>query len=191
MINPDHSDGEVSVAEQLVLISKYKYDIVKTTEGDVLAIPMSGPRIPKSLRGNSNNLGDDLFRIYREVFHKIPSERAVSDALRVVNSEAGLKDPVRAHLRHAQIDDSIYVDIGDSTGEAIRITPSGWEVIERPPVLFRRTALTSSLPRPIKGGNLGDLFSIINVPSDLQPLVCAFLVSAMFDIPYPILAING
>lgn len=191
MINSEYSDGEVSIAEQLVLIAKYKYDIVKTTENDVLAIPISGPRIPKSLRGNSDNLGDDLFRIYRDAFHKIPSERAVGDALRVVNSEAGMKDPVRAHLRHAQVDDSIYVDIGDSTGEAIHITPNGWEVIARPPVLFRRTALMSSLPRPMKGGNLADLFSIINVPEDLQPLVCGFLVSAMFDIPYPILAING
>jgi hypothetical protein len=189
--NIDHSDGEVSVAEQLILISKYKYDIIRTTEGDVLAIPISGPRIPKSLRGTNDNLGDDLFRIYREMSHKIPSEKAVNDALRVINSEAGMQDPVQAHLRHAQVGDSIYVDIGDSTGEAIHVTPSGWEVIAQPPVIFRRTALTSKLPRPIKGGNLGDLFSIINVPEDLQPLVCAFLVSAMFDIPYPILAING
>jgi hypothetical protein len=191
MTSKENTEGEVSVAEQLVLISKYKYDIVRTTEDDVLAIPTSGPRIARTLRGARNNLGDDLARIYREVFHKLPSERAVNDALRVINSEAGTQDPLQAHLRYAQRDNSIFVDIGDSTGESIHITANGWDVISRPPVVFRRTALTSPLPRPEKGGNLVDLFSIINVPKELQPLVCAFLVSAMFEIPHPILAING
>lgn len=191
MTSMHSTEIELSVAEQLVLTSKMKYDIVRTTEDDVLAIPISGPRIAKTLRGTRNNLGDDLVRLYREATHKLPSERAVSDALRVINSEAGIQDPVEAHLRYAQIDDSVYVDIGDSTGEAIHVTTCGWEVISRPPVLFRRTALTSPLPRPVKGGSLRDLFSIINVPLELQPLVCAFLVSAMFEIPHPILAING
>jgi hypothetical protein len=185
------SEAEISTAEQLILISKYKYDIVRTAEDDVLAVPISGPKIAKSLRGTRNNLGDDLARIYREATHKLPSERAINDALRVINSEAGVLDPVQAYLRFAQVGDEIYVDLGDSTGEAIHVTKNGWEIIERPPVLFRRTALTSPLPRPIRGGNLKDLFAIINVPEELQPLASAFLVSAMFDIPHPILAING
>ena len=42
------------------------------------------------------------------------------------------------HLRVASVGDDIWIDLCDSRWRAIRITSDGWEVVERPPVRFRR-----------------------------------------------------
>ena len=181
-----------SPAETLVMLAKLKYEIIRTLEGDLLAIPLTGPKIAKPFKGMQNTLGDDLMSKYREMTHKIPSERAINDALRVLASDAYSQDPVKAHLRYARFGEHIYIDIGDTTGNAIEIRPGSWSIVERPPVYFRRTILTAPLSRPVSGGNIANLFTIINVPTHLQSLLVGWLVASMDpSIPHPILAVNG
>jgi len=72
------------------------------------------------------------------------------------------------HTLFSSKGDSILVDIGDSTGTAIHISTSGWEVIARPPVLFRRTGPTFPLPRSQKDRNVGDPFSVINASEEMS-----------------------
>lgn len=55
---------------------------------------------------------------------------------------------------------AIYIDLGDETWRAVRIDAKGWQVTDRPPILFRRydrelarvwmvTAPVANVPRPI------------------------------------------
>lgn len=183
---------KVSTTDELIFIAKNEYEIIRSTENDYFAIPLRGPKIAKPLRGSQNTLGDDLMRKYRELRHKVPSERAVNDAIRVLASEAGITDPVVSYIRFARLADSIYIDLGDSTGNAIEIKPGSWSIIDRPPVYFRRTALTSCFSRPIAGGEIEKLFSIINIPPHLKGLIIGWLIAAMDEsIPHPILGLNG
>lgn len=80
------SAGKPSAAEVLVFLAKLHYEIIRTVENDYLAVPLSGPKIAKNVKGGSSSLGDDLMRRYREHCGKIPSERAVNDAIRVIMS---------------------------------------------------------------------------------------------------------
>ena len=188
----DANSQKPSTTEELVLLAKSEYQIVKTLENDYLAIPYSHPKIAKSLHGMDNTLADDLMRRYREVTRKVPSERSVRDAIRVLISEANMKDAVKAYIRCAQIGNEIYVDIGDATGHVIHIFPGGWKIIDSAPVVFRRTALTGPLPRPLDRGDFSKLFSIINVSKESEGLVLGFLVCSFFEaIPKPILGLNG
>ena len=181
-----------TAAEVLVFLAKLHYEFIRTVENDFLAVPLSGPKIAKNLRGSQNSLGDDLMRRYRDYTGKVPSERAVNDAIRVIMSDASSLDAVPTYLRYAKIDGKIFIDLGDATGEAIQVTPNGWSFIERPPVYFRRTALTAPFPRPISGGDVNQLFEIVNVPKQLEGLIVGFLISSMDEsIPHPIPAVNG
>lgn len=183
---------KVSITEELIILAKINYEIIKTLEGDYLAIPKTGPRVSRPLHGLDNTLADDIMRMYREKRHKIPSERAVKDAIRVLISEANTRDAVKAYFRCAQLENEIFIDLGDRTGEVIHIFPGGWKVIEQAPVIFRRTALTSEFPRPVDDGDISKLFSIINVSKESEGLILGFLICAFFEsIPKPILAVNG
>jgi hypothetical protein len=65
-------------------------------------------------------------------------------------------------------------------------------VVERSPVLFRRTPLTGPLPVPVRGGSLDPLAELLNVDEARFRVIVAWLVSALFpSIPHPILALVG
>lgn len=186
------STEKPSAAEVLVFLAKLHYEFIRTIENDFLAVPLIGPKVAKNLKGGQNSLGDDLMRRYRDHCGKVPSERAVNDAIRVIMSDTSTSDPVNTYLRYARVKELIYIDLGDSTGEAIEVTANGWQIIDRPPIYFRRSALTAPFPRPSNGGDVNQLFEIVNIPEELRGIVIGFLISSMDEsISHPIPGVNG
>ena len=78
-------------------------------------------------------------------------------------------------------------------GAPLKSMPSGWRVVQRPPVRFVRTPGMLALPVPEKGGSIETLRSLVNVADEQQfVLVVAWLLAAMHrKIAKPILAIRG
>ena len=87
---------------------------------------------------------------------------------------------------------SIFLDLGDSTWRAVDIRATGWQVVDRPGVHFRRSAGQRALIVPARDGSIGLLKKYINVePADL-PLLIAWLTAALKPTgPHPILVITG
>src|SRR5262245_13387648 len=80
-----------------------------------------------------------LARLFYEEAGKAPGSQALQDALGVLEGKAlydGPEYPV--YTRLAEIGGIIYLDLGNAAWQAIEITPSGWQVIDTPPVKFRR-----------------------------------------------------
>jgi hypothetical protein len=85
-----------------------------------------------------------------------------------------------------------YLDLADPDWRAVRISRAGWEVVDDPPVRFRRASGMLPLPEPVPGGSLHDLKRFVNVSDEDWPLYFAFLLAAARPHgPYPILAISG
>ncbi len=129
-----------------------------------------------------------------------PSREAMDTTLNTLEARArydGLEEQV--HIRIARADGpegpTYYVDLADLRGRAVKITGSGWEVIDNPPVKFRRPGSMRPLPVPEKGGSINDLRKFVNVRSDTESdwrlfvaVLCAYLRPTG---PYTILAIQG
>ena len=95
-------------------------------------------------------------------------------------------------LRVAYVDGAAWLDLGTLTGEAVKITAAGWEIVAAPPILFRRTALSGVLPEPVAGGDLAELWDLLNVVPESRPVLLAWLVAALLpDLPHPIAALVG
>jgi hypothetical protein len=187
-------DGsKIPVAEQLLFLAKSNYEVVRSTENEFFAIPLRGPKIAKSLNGNHNSFSNDLLMRYRNAKPgKIASPVAVQDAIRILRATAAETDAVKMHIRYAMHKNSVYVDLGDSSGAAVEITKNGWHVIDSPPILFKRTQLTSALPPPKSGGCIDDIFDLVNIPHAMRELFIGFLIASCFEtIAHPILVING
>ena|SRR5437867_13112873 len=74
----------------------------------------------------------------------------------------------------------IYLDLADAHWRAVEIAPTGWQVVEAPPVRFRRPPGLLPLPIPERGGSLEPLRRQLNLPGqDDFVLVVAWLFAAL------------
>ncbi len=192
MLINEEGTKKPSVAEQIIVLAHANYDFVRTTDNEYFAIPTHGPKVAKLLAHQRNSFESDIAKRYRDATKAIAPERALKDAIRTLEGDIGDKDPILAHTRIAEHVGKVYIDLGDSTGECVEITDEGWQIINIPPVLFRRSSLTSVIRKPEYGGNLYDIFNYINIPKSHQHLFLGFLViSLMENVPHPLLALNG
>jgi hypothetical protein len=87
---------------------------------------------------------------------------------------------------------SYFLDLGDSSGAAIKICASGWAVVDRPEIYFKRPAGQLPLPVPCRGGSIELLRRYVNVTEEGFRLLIAWLTAALRPVgPYPILSLHG
>lgn len=161
-------------------------------EGDEpFAVPQEGPNIALMFRGN-RGLRPKLAKAYRDQRGRTASATALAEALLVLEGLALEQAPEPVYIRIAPYEGGSVIDIGDSSGTAIVIRPGSWEVVQKSPVLFRRTALTKQMAVPERGGEVGLLRQVLNVREADWPLMLGFLVAAfIYDLPHPILLLGG
>src|SRR5271166_1099826 len=97
------------------------------------------------------------------------------------------------HIRVAQHEGRIYLDLADQRWQAVQIGPDGWRIVTRPPVRFRRAAGMLPLPMPETGGSIETLASFLNIQTrdDLVMVVSWLLGALQHPGPFPLLAIAG
>lgn len=181
-----------SVATVLVELARSRYDFCVNEAGEAFGVPKWGPKVTFLLRGGKKSLRAQLARDYFRLTGRAATQQGLADALLVLEGEAQEAEEEELHLRVAAHDGALWLDLGDQTGRAVKITGKGWRVKQRAPVLFRRTALAAPLPEPCRGGQLDDLKRWLNIDQDDWPLVYAWLVAALHpDIPHPALGLFG
>lgn len=157
-------------------------------------------RIPRDGHVETKPLATKAFRswlrrLFRTAEGKSIGPAAVAAALDDLDSIALFDgEEVPLHLRVAEHNGALYLDLGNSAWEAVEIRPSGWRVIQDPPVHFRRSPGMQALPTPERGGRLDDLLPFLpNLTSnDSWLLLQGWLLSAFRQRgPYPILHLRG
>lgn len=184
--------GSGSQATRLVGLARERYQVVRGSDERHYAVDLSGPMIALSLRGQ-NGLRTRLATAYYDRFGSTPGGGALSDALTVLEGTASEQDPEPIGLRvAATVDGGIVLDLGTVDGRCVQVDAAGWAILDRSPVLFRRTALTAPLPIPARPGDLYALRALINVSDSGFRLLVGWLVAAFLpDIPHPILVLTG
>jgi hypothetical protein len=180
-----------SAATKLARIAQERYTFGVSDTGEPYALPLDGPRIVKMLRG-AGSLRAELAAAFLTDFGNPPPQQALADALMALEGLALAAEAKPLALRVADSHGALWLDLGDGTGELVRIAPEGWEIVSEAPVLHRRTALTAALPRPAIGGNLSALWSLLNIAAADRPVLVAFLVTNLMpNMPHPILLLTG
>src|SRR5216683_2341702 len=81
-----------------------------------------------------------------------PPARLVKEVLEEFEMHAicrGAQKPV--HVRVAEDDGTIYIDLCNDRWQAVKVTASGWQVVDELPIKFRRATGMSALPLPTEG----------------------------------------
>ncbi len=137
-----------------------------------------------------------LARLLWEQEQKAPSSEAMLSALNILEARARFDGPHHTLFnRVAQHEAAIWYDLG---GPVVKITPSGWEIMQNPSILFYRYSHQHPQIHPIPGGDLRDVLKYVNLPgcenglSSAQLLFLVYLATALIpDIPHPVLCVQG
>lgn len=190
-----------STADAVVTLALEHYRLGRSIDGEAFAVERDGPGLALLFRGGASALRAALAKQYRATTGKTPNAAALADALTALEGMAQDTKPEPVALRLAELPSNagepadVVLDLGDPSGLVVVVTPDGWTVANRSPVLFRRTALTGALPEPENGANADDLAALrdlLNVGEDTWPLVVGWLVAACIpSMPHPVLMLGG
>ena len=98
----------------------------------------------------------------------------------------------QVHLRTAEHDGKIYLDLGTPDWKAVEIDATGWRIVLEPPIRFWRPESLLPLPYPVEGGNLDELKEFINVDRSSWILLITFLLFCFCpNKTYPVLVISA
>jgi len=190
---PATTAGKSSVSTQLVELAEVRYRFGQSSKHEPYAVPLEGSNVARMLRGAGGSLRAELAVAYFAEHRKIAPQQALTDATLTLEGMAQQAEPETLHLRSAVAGESVWLDLGGTTGRAVQITGHGWRMQDSAPMLFHRTALTAALPEPENGGTLAELWAMLNVAPEDHPLVLAWLLAALLtpDLPCPVLALTG
>lgn len=141
----------------------------------------------------SSGFSEWLSFAFHKKYDRAPSETALKTAVPTLIGDAKFSGGKRAvHLRVARHDGAYWLDLCDDRWRAVRIDKTGWQIIDKPPVMFMRTPSMRALPEPQLDGNLEDLWTFVNIPEPARGLVLAWLVECLRpETPYVVLALFG
>ena len=116
---------------------------------------------------------------------------ALSAAINLIEANALFSGQQHeAHVRVAEHEGSIYIDLGNDAWEVVEVTSKGWRVVDESPVKFRRSRSMLPLPNPKRGGRVDELRGFLNVDDSTWTLVVAWLVTALRpNVRFPVLAL--
>lgn len=124
------------------------------------------------------------------------SAEQVQAALQILEGKARFEGRrIELQVRVAWHEGALYYDLGD--GRAVHITPDGWQVVQRVPILFRRLAHQKPQVTPVSGGDLRLFLTLVNLREDGPNegrglLLLVWLVAALVPgFPHPPLVAHG
>ncbi len=186
------NDGS-SKATRLVMMTLAEASLFHSPDGTAYCDVVVGDH-RETLLMKSQAFRGWLKKRFFELEGKAPSSQAFADAMGVLEGKALYDGPERSvFVRVGALDDCIVLDLGNENWEGVVITTTGWTIVPKTELRFRRSNGMLPLPRPLRGGSLEELRPFLNVTDDDDfCLCCAWLLSALRGRgPYPIAVVQG
>lgn len=190
----DSGEKKPPAAARIVEMAREEYMFVMSTDARPYAVALNGPNIALPLR-NKGGLRQRLARQFADAYPgEVASQSALADAMTVLEGITEDTDPVPVHLRVGRTPAGhLVVDLGTADGRAVVVSADGWQVVDRAPVLFRRSGAMAPMPTPVLDGDgLAKLHALLNMDEATFRQLVAWLVAAWIpDIPHPALVCKG
>ncbi len=188
----DEVGHERGLSAMLVDMARERCQLFKTEDREAYATFVNnGHR--ECWRIGSEGFSEWLsFSCYRET-GTVPNDKGMAAALGTLAGIAKFEGEERhVNVRVACHEGAVWLDLTNDAWQAIEITAGGWRIVDTPPVMFTRARDMRPLPTPEPGGDLAELWSIVNVPEDERLIVLAWLLECLrSETPYAVLELTG
>ena len=182
-----------SMAARLVQLVEDELEILCDQRGDAYAL-IEGVDGNQLLPVRGGMFRGHLAEAEFDRTGQVPGAETIRAALTIVEARARRARRVVLANRVARGEDgAIWIDMADKNGRAIRVTTDGWEIVDRPPPLFRRYAHQQPLPVPVRGGDAWKVLDFVNLPDprDRILFVISTVTALVPDIPQPLMIFIG
>jgi hypothetical protein len=191
------SEGKTTESQADLLIK-----LIDSREGTVLfhdeqgdtyiAIQVSGHQEVWSTK--SKNLKRWLASEFYKVKQKGLGSDAIRSALGVIEGRASFEGPqYKLNNRSAWSDEALWYDLTNEKWQSIKIDKNGWEIVDKPPILFRRYSHSQPQVVPTAQGDVRLLLKYVNIQNpEHKLLLLVFLITCFIpDFAHVILVIFG
>jgi putative DNA primase/helicase len=170
------------------------YDLWHSPEREPYASVTVGNHIEHWPIG-SNTFRNLLSHQHYQTEGKLLTQNALDDRRRTLQGEALFDGECnKVFLRIGDVGRTLYLNLGDKDWKAVSIDAQGWQVIDRPPVRFQRSASMAALPLPVPHPDgIDALRPFLNVATEADfRMLVAWLIGCFHPRgPYPILILTG
>ena len=142
----------------------------------------------------SNRFSHMLASAYLGTHGTTTTRNAIDEAVFATAAKARYQGTqYKVHVRVAEREDAVYLDLANKQWEAVVVDAAGWRVVADPPAKFRRPRGMLALPTPARGGSIDLLRPFVNVgsQSDYLLLVAWLVMTLRPKGPYPLLSLHG
>jgi hypothetical protein len=125
---------------------------------------------------------------------KVPNQEALSAALNVLEGFAVFDGPEhKLGNRVTWHNEELWYDLTDATWRAVRVSPKGWEVVDKPPILFQRHNHQLPQVTPSQGGDPKAIIKFLRPVNESETVLLLAYIGSCFipDIPHPIPIVHG
>lgn len=169
-------------------------ELAHDASGEAYAMPIVGGA-RQVLEVRSKQFRDYVRLQCFVAFNKSLSGEGLVQVVETVAARARFTAPeAEIFTRVANRGSDIWLDLGDETWRAIRITAAGWQLVDRAEVLIKRARDCQPLPIPAVGrpGALERVFDLFRLSGRERTLVRIWLLAALRGrSPFPVLVIVG
>ncbi|MEA3366939.1 MAG: CHC2 zinc finger domain-containing protein, partial [Planctomycetota bacterium] len=189
----DDLDPDEPVATLLVQITLGQADpLFVTPEKEVfLRVPVGDHREILRLRDGRYREWVEA-ELYRRT-GRAAYDGALSSARSILGGQARIDEETHElHNRVAWHRGRLWYDLADDDWRAVAVGPDGWDVVNNPPIIFRRHAHQLPQVEPRPGGDFHRLLEFVNVPQDHEMLLLVYALTCFVPgWPHPIPAFVG
>jgi hypothetical protein len=135
-----------------------------------------------------------LGNIFWKAEGKVIYSEALNTTINAIEGKAIFDGQQHAlHNRITWYNDAVWYDLSDENWRAVKITSENWEIVNKPPILFRRYSHQKPQIEPVPNGDIKTFLNFININDEKQKLLLlVYLVSCFIpDIPHPIPIVYG
>jgi len=135
-------------------------------------------------------LRQDYYHKEKKGVSKASLDTAIDTIKSIADFDGDRRD---VYLRVAQVDNTMYIDLCNDSWQVVKVGKLGWEVLDKSPVCFTRTANMRPLPSPTKLGDISLLLKHINIEKEDLPLIVGWILMSLQAGPgtYPVMILNG
>lgn len=157
-----------------------------------ISLDIKGNQMIKPCRSKSLRkwLSNEIYQAQK----KAPGTEVVKSILDVLEGRACYEGPeIRLQNRASWHKGDLWYDLTNEKWEAVQINKDGWDIIKKPPIIFKRYPHNKSQVIPIRDGEVKLFLNYINITNpEHRLLFLVFLVSCFIpDFPHVMLVVFG
>ncbi|MBO4693239.1 MAG: hypothetical protein J5659_02450 [Clostridia bacterium] len=127
-----------------------------------------------------------LNRLYYFAKKKPAKKENVLQAKEILKSMAIFENrkAIALKTRVALYDNSFWYDLSNDNWQAVKITNRGWEIVDNPPIIFRRYRHQKHQIQPSKDGDIRRILKYINIQDNHTLFLCWLVSCFVPNIPH-------